>query len=191
MNPSRLPSLVASSMTLVVGLAIACVLALALSPMVVAADTSAVTSPTLPVEKRDVEFIQQSNQCGLLVTKVSELAIQRNLSGQNLDFAKQVVSDHKSLDKDLTALASKRGITLPTALDEDTQKKYDSFAKTEDTKLAKEYLAFAIKEHKKAVSAFKDAAADSKDADVRAFAAQYLPQLQVHLDEAKRLKDVQ
>ncbi len=139
--------------------------------------------------KDDLEFILAANQGGLFEIKTSELAKQRNVTGANLEFAKQMISDHEAVNQELGALAAKKGVTLPTTLDESMQKKYDALAKTEDSKLAKEYLAYQVKAHKDAVSAFKSAASDSKDTDVKAFAAQHLPHLQAHLDAAKRLED--
>jgi len=147
------------------------------------------TTTTTTLNKDDVKFLQMANQGGLMEIKTSELLAKRNATGPVAEFAKKMITEHESVNKELAALASKKGITLPTALDEDTQKKYDALAKVDDAKLNKEYMECQIKAHKSAVSAFKDAADDSKDADVKAAAAKHLPHLQAHLDEAKRIED--
>lgn len=154
-----------------------------------AADRTDTNTPSANLSKEDVKFLQMANQCGLLKIKAAELATKRNASGAPLDYAKKMITDHEAVNKELAALASKKGVALPTVLDEDTQKKYDALAKTEDAKMGKEYMDCQVKAHKAAVSSFKDAADDSKDADIKAFAAKHLPHMQAHLDEAKRVED--
>ena len=147
------------------------------------------TTTTTALNKDDVKFLQMANQCGLMEIKTSELLAKRNVTGPVADFAKKMITEHTAVNKEMTALASKKGVTLPTALDENSQKKYDSLAKNDDAKMSEEYMECQIKEHKAAVSIFKDAAEDSKDADVKAIAAKHLPHMQAHLDESKRIED--
>lgn len=158
-------------------------------PVLGAAERTDTTTTTTVLSKDDVKFLQMANQCGLLKIKASELAAKRHVTGPTAEFAKKMVSEHESVNKDLSSLASKKGLTLPTMLDEDTQKKYDALAKMDDAKMANEYMECQVKAHKTAVSEFKDAADDSKDVDVKAFAAKHLPHMQAHLDEAKRIED--
>lgn len=182
-------SYISFSRVLPLSLALALAVPVALPSLAAAADKAVDTTTSTMLAKKDIEFLKAANQSGMLEIKEAELAVKRNLSGTNLNFAKKMVTDHEKVNQELTDLAAKKGVVLPTALDEDMQKKYDSLAKTEDTKLAKEYLECQVKAHKKAVSDFKEAAEDSKDADVKAFATKHLPHLQAHLDEVKRLED--
>ena len=153
------------------------------------ADAAAANSGTTLV-KEDIAFLQGANQGGMLEVKTSELAIKRNaLAGTDLEFAKKMIDEHKKINKELADLATKKGLVPNEGFDEGMQKKYDDLVKTDDAKLLKEYRACQVKSHKMAVSAFKDAADDCKDVDVKAFAAKHLPHLQAHLDEAKRLED--
>ena len=169
-------------------LALAMALPITLSTAAFAED-HADMSTTSTVSKDDVKFLNRANQCGLVEVKSAELAAKRNISPLAAEFAKKIASEHGSMNAELTALASKKGVHLPTTLDEDAQKKYDKLAKVEDGKLAKEYLEYEVKAHKAAISDFKESADDSKDLDVKAFAGKYLPHLQAHLDEAKRIAD--
>lgn len=147
------------------------------------------TTTTTSLNKDDVKFLHVANQGGLLEIKASELVAKRNVTGPAAEYAKKMITEHESVNKELNSLASKKGVTLPTTLDGDTQKKYDSLAKVDDAKLGKEYMETQIKAHKAAVSCYEDAADDSKDVDVKATAAKHLPHMQAHLDEAKRIED--
>ncbi len=182
-------SYVSLARALPLSLALALAMPLALPSLAHAADKMGDTTSSTMLAKNDIEFLKVANQCNMLEIKEAELVVKRNASGANLDFAKKMITDHEKVNEELAELATKKGVTLPTGLNEDMQKKYDSLAKTDDAKINKEYFECQVKEHKKAVSAFKDAAEDSKDTDVKAFAAKHLPHLQAHLDEAKRLED--
>lgn len=171
-------------------LAIAMALPLTFSALGAAERTdTTTTTTTTSLNKDDVKFLQMANQGGLLEIKTSELVAKRNVTGAAADYAKKMITEHESVNKELSSLASKKGVTLPTALDVDTQKKYDSLVKVDDAKLGKEYMEAQVKAHKAAVSSFKDAADDSMDVDVKAIATKHFPHLQAHLDEAKRIED--
>jgi len=171
-------------------LALALALPLGTASTLAAADKAGDHSASLLV-KDDIKFIEEANQCGLLVVKKSELVLKRKAPGLNQDFAQKMVTGHLALNKELLELAARKGVKLSDTLSEDMQKKYDALAKTDDAKLSKEYLDYQVKEHKKAVGAFKDAADDSKDPEVKAFAVKHLPHLQAHLDEVKRIEEAQ
>ena len=102
-----------------------------------------------------------------------------------------MVSSHQAVNKELAELASRKGVMLSDTLNKDMQEEYDELAKNDDAKLNKEYIECQVKAHKMAVDAFEDAAEDSKDADVKAFAVKNLPHLKAHLDEVKRMDDAQ
>lgn len=171
-------------------LAMALALPLATTSALTAADKSGNHAASLLV-KDDIKFIEAANQGGLLEIKESELVLQRKAPGLNQDFAKKMVTEHQAVNKELSELASRKGVMLTDTLTDDMQKKYDALAKTDDAKLSKEYIDCSLKGHKKTVDAFKEASEDSKDADVKAFAAKHLPHLQAHLDEVKRIEDAQ
>ncbi len=187
MTIRKTPSFLSASM---LSLSLAFVAPFALPTLAAAAD-KAVETTTSTLVKNDSDFLIAAIQGGMIEVKNAQLVIKRNVTGPALDFAKKMVSEHEKVNDELTKLASKKGLTLPTTLNEDMQKCYDELAKTDDAKLAKAYIADQVKGHKKAVSALKEAAEDSKDVDVKAFAATHLPHFQAHLDEAKRIADAQ
>ncbi len=177
-------------------LPLACSLALllagsgALTTPAGAAETAAETAAAAStLNKDDAEFVRMALLGGMVEVKTSELAVKRNiLTGADLEFAKKIVSDHNTINDEITALARTKGLTLPTALDEKMQKKVDDLGKKSDKDLREAYLECQVDGHKKAVSAFKSASDDAKDGDVKAFAAKHLPHLQQHLETVKALE---
>lgn len=141
-----------------------------------------------PVDKVDTEFVRKAALCGLAEVQAAELALKRGLSPEERKFAQQMVDDHSKVNKELTALAEKKGIAVPKALDKDTQAKVDKLGKVEEKEFAEEYMECQVKEHKQAVDLFEDQSKNGKDPELKAFAASHLPHLKSHLDVAKQLE---
>lgn len=163
----------------------------ALATFAGAADNTAAESAAASssLNKDDAEFLRMALLGGMAEVKTSELAIKRGiLTGADLEFAKKMVSDHSTVNDEITALAKTKGLALPSALDEKLQKKVDDLGKKSDKDLREAYLECQVDAHKNAVSGFKTASEDAKDGDVKAFAAKHLPHLQQHLDTVKALE---
>ena len=141
----------------------------------------------LALDKYDSKFLITASQAGNLEIHSSEIAQKRLLAPEEISFAKKIVADHTAMAHELEALASKKGVTLPKDIDEKGQKKMDALSATKETAFAEAYVDSQVSAHKEAVSIFKDAAENAKDADVRAFATKYIPTLNQHLDAAKTL----
>lgn len=141
-----------------------------------------------PVHKADAEFVRKAAICGLIEVQSSEAALKRGLSPEEKKFAQQMIDDHTAVNKELAALAEKKGIAVPKALDKDSQAKIDKLAKVEEKDFAEEYMECQVKDHKEAVELFEDQSTDGKDPELRAFAAKHLPHLKHHLDLAKQLE---
>lgn len=164
----------------------------ALATFAGAADTAAeikTAAASSTLNKDDAEFVRMALLGGKTLVQTSELAIKRAiLTGADLEFAKKIVSDHNTVNDELTALARTKNLVLPTGLDEKMQKKVDDLGKKSDKDLREAYLECQVDAHKKAVSAFKSASDDAKDGDVKAFAAKHLPHFQQHLETVKTLE---
>lgn len=154
-------------------------LALALSAgMASAADLS----------RGDTKFLQKAAESGMLEIQASQIAAQKAESAELKTFANMMVSDHTKVDQELKALASAKGVTLPTELSRGDRKTIDALNKKTGHAFDKEYANEIGKDaHKSAVKEFSSASKNAKDADVKAFAAKNLPALQAHLDKGTAL----
>jgi putative membrane protein len=151
-----------------------------------AAETNTITSGVTLV-KDDAEFVTNALLGGMVEIKTSELALKRNVTGVEREFAQTMVADHTKAITELKILAGAKGVAVPTMLDEKMQKKVDELGKENDTNFPAAFLEVEVDAHKKAVSAYKDASKDAKDSEVKAFAAKHLPHLEEHLAKAKAL----
>jgi len=100
-------------------------------------------------------------------------------------FAEQMVTDHTKANDQLKQVATKTGITLPTAPDRSHAKEAEKLGKMEGAKFDREYMKMMVSDHKKTVSLFEKEAKNGKDPELKNFAATMLPDLQKHLQMAQ------
>ena len=137
-----------------------------------------------PNAEKDAQFLVNAAEISLEEIKLGELA-QKN--GQMADVKKlgaMMVQDHTKTLGNLTALANKKSITIPTSPTENTLSTYKNLSETKAAKFDKEYCDMMVSGHKDAISAFEKASTDANDPDIKQWAADALPQLRMHLDQS-------
>ena len=103
-------------------------------------------------------------------------------------FAEKMIADHTKVSDELKQLAASKKVDLPAepSVKQKAELKLVSAADGDafDARYAK---AFGVKAHEETIKLFEEAAKDSKDADVKGWAAKTLPALKHHLEMAKAL----
>jgi putative membrane protein len=79
-------------------------------------------------------------------------------------------------------------VDLPMAMDKSHQSKLDKLSALTGADFTKEYESMQVSAHKDAVSLFERYSKGGDNADLKAFAAKYLPHLQEHLKMAEALR---
>jgi putative membrane protein len=140
------------------------------------------TKITANVDSGDAKFAREAASGGMTEVELGKIAFQKG-SGQKVkDFGQMMVTDHSKANNEFMALARKKNIILPSTPNDDDQKVIDELSQKSGTDFDKAYIDDMVKDHKKDIAAFKDAAKNCKDPDIRAFATNTLPVLQKHLD---------
>ena len=137
------------------------------------------------LSKHDVKFINDAAEGGLMEVRMGEIGKQKGQSPDVKQLADKLVADHSKANDELKDLASKKGVTIPTALPDKHQKMLDKLSNASN--FDKEFKDMAVKDHKQDIKEFEKAEKKCDDADVRAFAAKTLPALQEHLRMAENL----
>lgn len=142
----------------------------------------------------DAEFITEAASGGIMEVQLGYLAVDKANTKEVKDFGQKMVDDHGKANKELIEMAKLKGITLPTKLSDDQQKKIDELTKKTGLDFDKAYMDEMVEDHKHDVDEFEEAAKDSKDADIKDWAAKTAPHLKMHLDLAKstheKIKDM-
>ncbi len=139
------------------------------------------------VSKDDTEFMNKAALGGMYEVEAGKLAESKGASGEVKSYGGMLQKDHGAANEELKALASKKGVALPTALDPKHQKKLDKLSK--EKKFDKEFIKeVGLDDHKTDIGLFEKASKKADDADVKAFAAKTLPTLKAHREHADMLK---
>ncbi|HEY8607840.1 MAG TPA: DUF4142 domain-containing protein [Noviherbaspirillum sp.] len=126
---------------------------------------------------------------GLGEILLSTLAVQRAVDTEVKQFAQMMITDHTRANTTVAQLAAARGIALPHEPSAETALAFMAAARLTGNAFDRAYMESNVAVHEKDVALFTDRASNEPDPELRAFAAQTLPVLQTHLQEATALRD--
>lgn len=136
----------------------------------------------------DQKFMMEAATAGMEEVELGRLAATHASSDAVKQFGQRMVDDHSKANDELMQLASTKGVTLPTALDDKHKADVTKMSQLSGAAFDSAYVKEAgVKDHNKAVKLFQGEADKGKDADLKAFAAKTLPTVQDHLRMAQEL----
>ena len=136
---------------------------------------------------QDREFVMDAAMGGLEEVELGRIAAQKGTSEAVKQFGQRMVDDHSKANSELMSIASSKGITLPTALDEKHQKDVTKLSAMSGAEFDRAYSKMMLSDHKKDVSEFEKESTKGTDSDLKAFATKTLPTLKEHLQMASAL----
>jgi putative membrane protein len=164
----------------VIGAVLACAAGAALH----AADSSGSAGGTATTQsslaQEDLAFIQKATASGMFEVESARLALTRQLSEDQRRVAQKILDDHSRANTELRTLASEKGITLASGLDERYGAKIAALRQLQGDDFQKSFHEAQIEAHKDAIRDFRTAATDAKDPELRAWAIKTLPTLEQH-----------
>jgi putative membrane protein len=137
---------------------------------------------------QDHDFLMDAAMGGLMEVELGRIAAQKGMSESVKQFGQRMVDDHSKANTELMTLASSKGMTLPTALDEKHQKEVTKLSAMSGAEFDRAYAKMMLSDHNKDVKEFEKQSTKGADADLKAFASKTLPTLQEHLQMAKNLE---
>ena len=151
-------------------------------------DTDADAS-TAPLDSTSFHALAASSDIFEVLSSVQAKAKAQNAEVRK--FAEQMITDHTKTSDELKQIAAKRYLGLPTVALARHQRMLDELTNEEDMdEFDDEYMSMQVKVHSQAVERFESAAENETDPELKAFAVRHLPHLRMHLDNAKRIKDL-
>jgi len=147
--------------------------------------TANATSPAF-----DSEFMTKAASGGMLEVKLGQEIVKRATTPEAKQFAQQMVTDHTKANNELKALAAKKNITLPTTLGEEQQKVYDDVTGEKGPALDQHYVKAMIADHEEDIKEFQEAVTKASDSQIKGFAIQQVPILQMHLQMVQKIQPV-
>ena len=142
---------------------------------------------TARVSEEDANWAAKVANANMTEIELSKVAQDKATSQRLKDFASMMVTDHTKAGDQLKQLAATKNITLPANLDGKSQDKLDNLNKKSGKDFDKAYTDDMLDDHKDAVDAFQKGSDNLKDADLKSFATQTLPTIQMHRDSIKAI----
>ena len=152
-----------------------------------ASDSNASAMSSAPASEQDAKWAVDVANAGMTEIELSKVAQTKAMNPRLKGFADMMVTDHTAAADKLKSIATSKSITLPDKLSDASQKKLDELNKKSGKDFDKAYMDDMLDGHKKAVDAFQKGSKDLQDADLKNFAAQTLPTIQMHQDSIKAI----
>jgi putative membrane protein len=141
------------------------------------------------MSSKDRDFLMDAAEGGMLEVELGRVAAQKGASEAVKQFGQKMVDDHGQANTELMSIATSKGVTLPTELDEKHKAHVTKLSALTGAEFDREYSKMMLSDHNKDVSEFEKQSTKGVDPDLKAFAAKTLPTLQQHLELAKALPD--
>jgi putative membrane protein len=136
-------------------------------------------------------FAVMAASSDLFETLSSEMEQQRGANAEVKNYAQHMIDEHSKTSNELKSLAARKNITLPTSPILMHQQKLELLNSSKDSrKFDERYMEEQVMAHEQAITVFEKAAKKEPDPDLRAYAARTLPALRMHLDMAKKTKEL-
>lgn len=132
-------------------------------------------------------FLRKAAMSGLAEVELGRLAAEKSASGAVREFGEQMVADHSKANEQLKVFATRHGVQLPTALDEEHASTRDRLAGLNGNSFDRSYADVMVHNHGKSIALF-ERAADLPQDDIARFATDTLTTLRLHLTHAERLQ---
>ena len=151
--------------------------------------TPDVTAPlaTDTVRPAERSFLETALGASRLQARLADLGSSQAANSDVRSHSEQLKSDHRQLLDALTALIQRKSVVVE-APREPTSDVYTRLAEASGANFDREFVRVMAPLHNETISLFEQAAADSKDPDVRDFAAAQLPMLRAHRNRIAELK---
>ena len=140
-----------------------------------------------PVSEEDAEWAVEAANGGMTEVELGKVAQEKATTERLKNFGAMMVSEHGKAGDKLKQIAAAKNITLPASLSDNSKKDLEDLNKKSGKDFDKAYINLMIDDHKKDVDKFKKGSTDLKDPDLKNFAAETLPVVQMHLDSIQAI----
>ncbi len=139
------------------------------------------------MSSQDQKFLTDAAMSGMREVELGRMAAQLGATDQVKQFGRMMVDHHTKANTELMSLASSKGVTLPSALEEKHRGDMSKLQRMVGADFDRAFAKMMVKDHEKAVDLFEKESTKGGDADLKAFASKTLPTLQEHLQQARAL----
>ena len=138
------------------------------------------TSPN-SLSSRDRTFVMQAGQLSMMEVELGRLAVKRGSSAGVKQYGQEMVEEHTRANQELMQLVMQKQVELPTEMSTQNTATIDRLSELSGTSFDTAYKQAMIESHNQAIALFQAQSQQGQDPQLKAWAAQKLPNLQAHL----------
>jgi putative membrane protein len=150
-----------------------------------AADMPSTSAQTKDLSAQDAQTVQKLHESNVTEIEVGKLASKNAASAEVKRYGEMLVKDHTQADRELSALAKKKGVKL-TDID---HSKLDDLRAMKGSQFDRAFLEKMEKDHKTAIELVRTAQGEAQNPEFRALLNKTLPVLQKHEEHATHLSE--
>jgi putative membrane protein len=136
----------------------------------------------------DAHFAKAAAQGGMAEIQLGKLAADRGSNSVVKAFGERMVAQHGAAGDQLKAAAQQANIGLPSTVSSKDQQIYDRLARLNGSDFDRAYADDMVRDHEQDLNEFQNEANNGKNSSIRAFAAQTVPMIQEHLNQAREMQ---
>ena len=127
-----------------------------------------VTVPMRAQSHSDKEFLKTAAQGDIVEVELAKLALKKSSDPQIQAFAKRMIHDHETLERDMKPFLVQAGIQPPASLNTEHQHLYNKLNGLSGEEFNKAYVADMDKDHHQDLADFQKEIASTQDAQLKA-----------------------
>jgi putative membrane protein len=133
----------------------------------------------------DKQFLIMASKTDMTEAHEGKLAEDQATSQAVKDLGKTLVEDHTESYRQLTALASKTGVSIETGIDASKDRTIQQLTHLKGDRFDREFAKDELAAHRQAIAVYKREAEHGQDADIKEYASKMIPVLEKHLHLAE------
>jgi len=145
-------------------------------------------SPALSATPAEQDFMMKAAQAHLAEIDMARIAMQKTANSDVKDFANMIQKDHTHALEDLMDLMQKKGMSQQNVLSPDAKTDIEKMTAISGTEMDREFANTMVADHQKAIEMFRDHVSIARSLDVKKYAEDLLPELEMHLEKAQKLQ---
>jgi putative membrane protein len=170
------------------GLLAALAAAPAMSVAQEATDTTAAQPVAAELAAADMEFFRSALGGGKAEVALGELASEKGDSPDVREYGQRLAQDHAGANEKLLEIARQKQLDEPADLPPDAKQLIERLSSLSGPEFDRQYIMEMVSGHETTIDSFEQQAEGGQDADLKSFAAEALPTLHGHLEQARTIQ---
>jgi putative membrane protein len=134
------------------------------------------------------DFMMKATLAHLSEMDMAQMAMQKSQNSDVRDFANMIQSDHTNALEDLTDLMKDKNVSQPSMLTPEGKADIEKMTGLSGPEFDREFVNMMVADHQKAVEMFRDFVSIAQNPDIKKYAEDLLPKLEMHLEKAQKLQ---